>query len=250
MKKLLLFDVDGTLLESGKIIEDKMLSQLQKMNEKGFHLGIVGGGQLEKILKQIKHTHYFNHLFTECGCVYHKNIGNDILNLENIYTKNIRNHELYPKINILIKLALSFLSQVDYVITGNFIDLRNGIIYISLIGMAAIDTERKYFIEKDKQNNYRTQLINILKNKANELNILDKLTICEGGEVGIGLYPKEYDKIQVLEHLNEYSEIHYFGDKYEKNGNDYRIINHEKIIGHPIGNVAHTLNILYEIHSK
>jgi len=247
MKKLFLFDVDGTLIESGKIIEDETLNLLQKMHEKGFELGIVGGGKLEKILKQIKNVTYFKHFFTECGCVYHKNIGPDVLNLENIYTKNIRDHELYPKINILIKLALSFLSQVDYAITGNFIDLRNGIIYISLIGMSAIDAERKYFIEKNKQNNYRTRLISILKNKAEELNIIDKLTICEGGEVGIGMYPKEYDKIQVLEHLNGYSEIHYFGDKYEPNGNDYTIINDKNVIGHPIDSIFQTQTILGEI---
>ena len=248
MKKLILFDVDGTLTESGKIMEDKTFTLLEKISNQGFDLGIVGGGKLEKILTQVKNAYYFKHLFTECGCVYHKNIGANILKLENIYTKNIRNHELYYKINILIKLALSFISKVDYVITGNFIDLRNGIIYISLIGMVAMDIERKYFIEKDKQNKYRTQLINILKNKAQELDITDKLTICEGGEVGIGIYPSEYDKIQVLEYLNDYSEIHYFGDKYEKNGNDHNIINHNTVIGHPVKNILQTQNILNEIY--
>lgn len=247
MKKLLLFDVDGTLTKSGKIIDDVMLNKLKIMNKKGFHLGIVGGGKLEKILSQLKNTNCFMHLFTECGCVYHKNNNNDITNIECVYTKNIRNHKLYLDINILIKLALSYLSQVDYIITGNFIDLRNGIIYISLIGMNATETERTYFIEKNNQYNYRTHLINILKNKAFELNILDQLTICEGGEVGIGLYPIEFDKTQVLEFLHEYSEIHYFGDKYEKNGNDHNIINHNKIIGHPVDNIEQTLYILDQI---
>ena len=65
MKKLFLFDVDGTLIESGKIIEDETLNLLQKMHEKGFELGIVGGGKLEKILKQIKNVAYFKHLFTQ-----------------------------------------------------------------------------------------------------------------------------------------------------------------------------------------
>jgi phosphomannomutase len=247
MKKLILFDVDGTLTESGKIIEDDMLCQLNKIKEKGFDIGIVGGGKLEKILTQIKNCYYIDHFFTECGCVYYKNIGNDTLILENIYTKNIRKHELYPKINILIKEALLFLSQVDYVLTGNFIDLRNGIIYISLIGMVATDVERKYFIEINKQYKYRTRLIEILKKKAEELNILNQLSICQGGEVGIGIYPREYDKIQVIEHISEYSEIHYFGDKYEIDGNDYNIINYKNIIGHPVDNYEQTLNILDKI---
>ena len=244
MSKLILFDVDGTLTESGKIIHNSMLNKLITLNNKGYDLGIVGGGKLEKILNQIKKSNCFTHIFTECGCVYNKNIGSDILELQTIYTKNIRNHKLYPQINILIKRALLFISQVDYTITGNFIDLREGIIYISLIGMAANDFERKVFIEKNKLHRYRTNLINILKDKAEELNILNKLTISEGGEVGIGLYPIEYDKIQVLKHLSEYSEIHYFGDKYEKNGNDHNIINAENVIGHPVNSPDDTIKIL------
>lgn len=247
IKKLLLFDVDGTLAESGKQIDDEMLFELQNLHNSGYHLGIVGGGKLEKILYQIKNTNLFTHLFTECGCVYHLNTQSDILNLKNIYTKNIRNHNLYQKINILVKQALYFISQVDYTVTGNFIDLRNGIIYISLIGMTANDSEREYFIEKNKQNNYRTNLLNILHQKAQELEISNDITICEGGKVGIGLYPKEYDKIQVLEHLDEYNEIHYFGDKYEPNGNDYNLITHNNIIGHPVNNIIETKNILHEI---
>lgn len=249
-KSLLLFDVDGTLTESGKIMEEDMVYQLKIMHEKGFDLGIVGGGKLEKIVTQLNSAYCFKHLFTECGCVYYKNTDINSFNLENIYTKNIRNHELYPKINILVKLALQFISQVDYTITGNFVDLRNGIIYISLIGMTATDSERKYFIEKNKEHNYRTQLITILQNKANELGILHRLTICEGGEVGIGIYPKEYDKTQVLEHLYDYSEVHYFGDKYKINGNDHNIITHKRVIGHPIDSVSQTLHILQEISQQ
>ena len=73
---------------------------------------------------------FFSHYFTECGCVYNKNIdkNNKDLNLQEVYKKNIREHKLYEKINILIKTALNFISRVDYVITGNFIDLRDGVI--------------------------------------------------------------------------------------------------------------------------
>ena len=45
-------------------------------------------------------------------CVYYKNIGTDLLCIEKVYEKNIRKHELYHYINILIKKALDFLSKV------------------------------------------------------------------------------------------------------------------------------------------
>ena len=136
------------------------------------------------------------------------------------------------------------MSKVDYTLSGNFIDLRNGMLYISLIGMSATNEERQYFIEKNNKNNYRKQLLNILLKKAKELGIQDEVTICEGGTVGLAIYPFENDKIQVLEHLQDYKEIHYFGDKYEENGNDYNIINDSRTIGYPIDNLQMTKDIL------
>ena len=255
MNKLLLFDVDGTITHSGEKIESYTKELLYDLKyKKNYSLGIVGGGKLDKILYQLTNDNYIDHYFTECGSVYHINIStltNNEVTLEELYVKNIRDHKLYNQINILIKHALYFISQVDYLITGNFIDLRNGLVYISLIGMCATLDERKYYLEKDKEKQYRKTLLNILKEEANKLNILQDLTICYGGEVGIAIYPIEYDKTQVLEHLlPEYDEIHFFGDKYEKDGNDHNLINHRYVIGHRVDNVSDTIkileNLLYE----
>ena len=78
----------------------------------------------------------------------------------------------------------------SYTLTGNFVDLRSGIIYISLIGMTATHEERSVFIELDRLRNYRKELIATLKETAREIGILDDVVISEGGMVGIGLYPK------------------------------------------------------------
>jgi phosphomannomutase len=251
-KILFLFDVDGTLTDSGSIISENMKNTIQTLNNiDNIDIGIVGGGKLDKVLLQIEDGLYFNHYFTECGCVYNKNIGDKKkLKLSQIYYKDIRKHESYKLINILLKETLKYLSDVEYTITGNFIDLRSGIIYISLIGMCANDKERKYFLELDKKYKYKEELLYILIDKAEQLNILDSINIVEGGSVGIAIYPKENDKIQVLEHLINYNEIHYFGDKYDKNGNDYNIINDKKVIGHPVNNPNDTIKIIKDYLSK
>jgi HAD superfamily hydrolase (TIGR01484 family) len=246
MKKLYLFDVDGTLAEPSKKITHLNSIYLEKLRNQGnVEIGIVGGGKLDKILEQTSGI-LFDHYFAECGCVYKKLSGNY---LEFVYEKNIREHSLYKHINILIKCALKFLSEVDYELTGNFIDLRCGIIYISLIGLSANDNEREYFKNLDKSNQYRKKLLDILRHKAVELNVYNKIHIVYGGSVGIAIYPSEYDKKQVMNYINipSYSEIHYFGDKYQPDGNDYLLLNHEKVIGHRVDGVLNTYELLKNI---
>jgi phosphomannomutase len=235
--KIILFDIDGTIAESGQKIDKEMKEIIDKISE-NYILGVVGGGKYEKIKSQLDDKfEKFDHIFAECGCVYYKNN-------HHIYTKNLRQHEMYKYINLLIKEALAFLSSVDYVLTGHFIDLRNGIVYISLIGMDATQDEREYFMNLDKEKHYRKNLLKELKEYAFSLGIDDKLDILEGGSVGIGIYPKEYDKIQVLEHLKDYGKIYYFGDKYQEGGNDYQIINHKNVCGYGVDSVNTTKNIL------
>ena len=42
-------------------VSDNILKSLSK---KGFHIGIVGGGKLDKILQQLGHDFFINHYFT------------------------------------------------------------------------------------------------------------------------------------------------------------------------------------------
>ena len=241
-KDIILFDVDGTLVESGNEIEKDEYYEILNSLKNKYEIGIVGGGTLDKIKEQLKYDKIiFDHYFTECGCVYHNS------KLSNIYKKNIRNHPLYENINKLIKLAINYISNVDYNITGHFIDLRNGIIYISLIGMQANNNERKYFINLDKTYGYRPKLLELLRDESVKLGISEKISINYGGSVGIGIYPNEYDKKQVIDYFkekNKFNKILYFGDKYDKDGNDYHIINHNLVTGYKINSIDETFNIL------
>ena len=249
MKKLLLFDVDGTLVESGQNISEHMATLLTCLQVNGYELGIVGGGKLEKILEQFNKKICFTHYYTECGCVYHKNISpKNSLNLTEVYKKNIRNHPQYENINNLIKLAMNFISMVDYTISGHFIDLRNGIIYISLIGLSATQRERQYFLDIDKEYKYREKLFNLLTDTATKMSKKNNnnISIVYGGSVGIAIYPEEYDKVQIMESIDisNYSTIYYFGDKYLEDGNDYKLLNHEYIISRRIDNIEQTEQLL------
>jgi phosphomannomutase len=235
MIKILLFDVDGTLCDSGKKISIGMAGILNKFTKLNVKIGIVGGGTFEKILFQLDNLVNPDYIFSECGSVYHQLVKSN--NQYYLEKKNdLRLEPEYIKINQLVKLALEFISKVDYLVSGNFIDLRNGLIYISLVGMAATDEET---------NNYRSILIEILKTKATQLGLDNYLDICLGGSVGIGLNPKKWNKIQVLNWFDlSNSQIHFFGDKYLPGGNDYELMCSSQVIPHPVDSLIETFNHL------
>ena len=86
----------------------------------------------------------------------------------------------------------------------------------------------------------------MLKGVNNELFLLDinkDIDVKEGGTIGIAIYPKEWNKTQVLQHI-AYDKIYYFGDKYEKDGNDYELLNHKSVFGIPVKNVDDTIHKL------
>ena len=232
-KSIILFDVDGTLVESGSNITTNMVDILYKLSKK-YELGIVGGGEYNKIIKQLQPVeNIITHFFCESGSIYYyKGM------LRNI--NDIRITNCYDSINNLKKIALKFLSNVDYQLSGHFIDQRISMVYISLIGLQANQKERNYFIDLDKKNKYREQLYNLLVNNNTDQNIV----IQYGGAVGIAIIYKDWDKSQILQYFDNNTTIYYFGDKYEKNGNDYNIINHPRVSGYKVNNYLDTINII------
>ena len=73
-KKIILFDVDGTLTESTMVIKDEMINTLKAV-KKNHDLAIVSGGTFSKLKSQIqeKNLDLFNYIFAENGTTCVKN---------------------------------------------------------------------------------------------------------------------------------------------------------------------------------
>jgi len=234
MKTLLLFDVDNTIVDSGKNITLEMECILSSLTKK-YDLGIVGGGTYEKIEKQLNPCmKIFKHVFVELGCIYYLN------GKEKETKKDLRNHALKNSVDKIIKHSLQFLSQVPYELDGHLIDFRKGLVYISLIGMSADESKRQDFI-----NNYSFYRDYLLQSLI-DLQIKD-ISIKKGGKVGIAIFPNEYDKIQVLSYLETYDKIYYFGDSYGSDGNDYQLLNHKDVTGVKVNNKTDTFAFLQKL---
>ena len=168
-------------------------------------------------------------------------------NFGKIFSSSKIFEKLYP-LEILydIFLIILFIEILSSSCSDEFNESSKGIPLSVKIDKFLVKLERENFKMIDYQLNIRNEILNLLRNKAYELGILDKLSINLGGSVGIGIYPIEYDKTQILDIIdkNKYNKIIYFGDKYLKDGNDYEIINHKNVIGYKIDNVEDTFKIL------
>ncbi|CRG99033.1 phosphomannomutase, putative [Plasmodium relictum] len=237
--KFFLFDVDGTLTYSRKVIHQKMVDILLELKSKEkCSIGVVGGSDYKKILEQIKYPEIFDYIFSENGIVSYKNN-------EKCFSESIVNFLGEDKLKKLINYCLIYIANLDIPKKrGTFIELRNGIINISPIGRNCSQEEREEFsafnIENDIIKNFR---LNLMKEFEGF-----NLTFSIGGQISIDCFPTGWDKRFCLRHIDKnFGEIYFFGDRTEKGGNDYEIYNDKRVKGYSVKNPEDTMSILKKI---
>ncbi|KAB2595780.1 hypothetical protein D8674_031230 [Pyrus ussuriensis x Pyrus communis] len=71
-------------------------------------------------------------------------------------------------------------------------------------------------------------MVSVLREKFGHLN----LTFSIGGQISFDVFPQGWDKTYCLRYLGDFQEIHFFGDKTYKGGNDHEIYESERTVGH------------------
>ena len=244
-KTLLLFDVDGTIASSGKLMDSSIQSFLLHLPADIFDIGVVGGGTFEKITAQLQHFKP-RYLFTECGSVCHFHMDGEYI-LQ--YKNKLIEHDIYEYIPLFIRAGLTFLTREIPYVSGHFVDIRNGLLYISLIGLQGTDEDRRLFIAHDEKFHCRKRLCQQFEEMKQKYELEGKLEITIGGQTGVAIYPTEWNKKQILEKImvDEYQSIFFFGDRYEPNGNDYALMHTPGVTGVPVNNVQETFQYLKQI---
>ncbi|KAM5555213.1 phosphomannomutase [Rosa sericea] len=220
-----LFDVDGTLTAPRKDVTPQMLGFMREL-KKVVTVGIVGGSNLSKITEQLGKTVMgdYDYVFSENGLVAHKDgklIG----------TQSLKSHLGDDKLKEFINFTLHYIADLDIPIKrGTFIEFRSGMINVSPIGRNCSQEERDEFERYDKDHNVRPKMISILREKFAHFN----LTFSIGGQISFDVFPQGWDKTYCLRYLEEFQEIHFFGDKTYKGGNDHEIYESERTVGHTV----------------
>lgn len=238
-KVLILFDVDGTLTGSRKLVKQNMIDTLIKLKSK-VDIGIVGGSNLSKQKEQLleENLKLFKYVFSENGLMAFKE--GKLINETSI--KNELGEESIKK---LINTSLNYMSKLDIPKKrGTFIEFRTGMINLCPVGRSCSQDEREDFFDYDNENNIRKNMVKYLSEELKDLN----LSFSIGGQISIDVFPKGWDKTYCLQFVkNDYDRILFFGDRTMEGGNDYEIFKHELTEAYAVNKPEDTINKLNEL---
>ncbi|KIJ20818.1 phosphomannomutase [Paxillus involutus ATCC 200175] len=247
MKKLVLFDVDGTLTPPRQNVSPEMIKFLGELKQKAV-IGFVGGSDLVKITEQLavdgrNVLDDFDFAFAENGLTAFR-LGSPLA------TQSFINFVGEHKYKKLVNFILRYLSEIDIPIKrGTFVEFRNGMINVSPIGRNATKQERDTFEQYDKIHNVRAAFIEKLREQCQPENLDLNLTFSIGGQISFDVFPEGWDKRYCLKFVeNEgFEEIHFFGDKTQAGGNDHEIYEDSRTKGHNVKSPAETISICTEL---
>jgi phosphomannomutase len=242
-KKLVLFDVDDTLSPARQRASPEIIQLLRELR-KQVAIGFVGGSDFVKISEQLSVGDFnileeFDFGFAENGLTAYR------------FRKPLESQSFIKMVGEkdyqeLVNYILHYIADVNIPIKrGTFVEFRNGMINVSPIGRNATVQERHDFEAYDKEHHVRADFVEILREKFQRLN----LTFAIGGQISFDVFPHGWDKTYCLRHVekDDFEEIHFFGDKTSKGGNDYEIFSDSRTVGHTVKSPADTIRICTEL---
>jgi phosphomannomutase len=229
-----LFDVDGTLTIPRGEATPEMKSFMQDLKKKVV-VGIVGGSDLVKQQEQMGSSVVtdVDYNFSENGLDAYKH--GELVGKEAIHT-----YLGEDNIKRIVNWALIYIANLDLPIKrGTFIEFRAGMLNISPIGRNCSREERNDYEKYDLANDIRKNMVKAMSEEFADLNL--KYSV--GGQISFDVFPQGWDKTFCLNFLklNDWDEIHFFGDKTFEGGNDYEIFTHERVKGHTVTSPADTM---------
>jgi phosphomannomutase len=237
---LVLFDVDGTLTAPRKVVTRDMLQLLSDLRKK-VTIGVVGGSDFEKQKEQLgdEILNNFDYVFSENGLRAFKE-GKEF------HRQSIKAYLGDKNIVRFVNFVLRYIADLDIPVKrGTFVEFRNGMINVSPIGRNCSQEERDAYEVMDLKEGIRQKMVETLQREFADLNLRFSI----GGQISFDVFPEGWDKTYCLQHVQElgFSEVHFFGDKTMKGGNDYEIYEHPSTIGHTVTSPDDTTRILKEL---
>jgi len=238
MKKIVLFDMDGTLTPPRKELDRDLIPALREL-AKISEIGIVTGSDHNYVLQQMgllmenSEIRYKLHILPCNGTKYYPPPLSASQKHELTFEKDMREELGEMHFSSIMQHILRRQAQLhlyNLPLTGHFIDYRGSMINWCPIGRNANDSDRRRFQEFDgEKSGFRKDEINSFVKFLNRTAVYDRVEIKLGGETSFDIFPKDWDKIFALQHFEGYE--HWFvGDRCRNGGNDQTI--YEKLRVH------------------
>ncbi len=220
-KKLIVFDLDGTLAKSKSPMDEKMASLLKKLLEKK-SVAVISGGSYSQYQKQFLSSLNCNDksllknlfLFPTCSTAFYR-FENEWIK---VYAEELSNAEKEKIFNAFEEVfkQIGFIKETKY---GNIVEDRGSQITFSALGQQAPLELKK---EWDTDSKKRLAIIEKLKKH------IPKFEIKIGGTTSIDVTRQGIDKRYGIQQIEKQlgikrEDILYMGDALFEGGNDYPV---------------------------
>ena len=229
-KKLIAFDMDGTLAESKSPLDDRMAAALDKLLEK-FHVCVISGGKFDLFEKQLLSNLHAEptklerlHLMPTCGTRYYRFSATDN-DWKQVYAEDLTADEK-KKISGVLKEALKALRYEEKQTWGEIIEDRGSQITVSTLGqdvVTALGPEGVKLKEAWDPDNAKKNKI-----RAYAAERLPEFEVRVGGLTSVDVTKPGIDKAYGMQKLMSIlkigkDEILFMGDRLVEGGNDYPV---------------------------
>ncbi len=230
MKKIILFDMDGTLTPPRKKMDWEMTAVLSDIQKAGFEIGVVTGSDWDYLKDQMDIVFDLSgvdfgqiHWLPCNGTKYYKHFDGKFNLIDSSDMISHIGKESYRKlIDFCFKLQSNFIDEYKEIITGKFFSYRGSILNWCPIGRDSNFEERNKFNKFDIENNWRSDTLQML-NSYLKIADIKNVTIKLGGETSFDIFPKGWDKTFCLKNFKDYEKIYFIGDRCFEGGNDKEI---------------------------
>ena len=226
MKKIVLFDMDGTLTPARKRLEWNLLDSLIDLQRSGIEIGIVTGSDMDYIKQQMDIAFDICALdpsalhYLPCnGTKYYRfKHGKFVPRYENNMRGKLGEKKWRRLVKLFTNLQASMSDVYEFPLTGNFLNYRGSMINWCPIGRQSSDDDRSFWVKQDKSQNIRKNWITIARDGLRSSQLSD-VVIKLGGETSFDIYPEGWDKTFAFKNFKEHK-IYFVGDRCGENGND------------------------------
>ncbi len=208
--KIFILDVDGTLTPSRKVMDPQFYNFFNDWGRK-HKFYIVSGSDLPKLTEQMAGLDKLAQGIFPC-------CGNEFWYQGELLYEN----KFKPSQDLIDFLWDKVNRSMCPIRIGNHIEDRNSMLNFSVVGRDCTQEQRNEYYEWDKTSDERKSIAEQIKKQWPDLDAVI------GGQISIDIYPKGYDKSQVLEHIKLWERdrkdvLKYFfiGDRTQPGGNDY-----------------------------
>ena len=229
-KRIVLFDMDGTLTPPRMEFDRQLLNPLRALSEHT-QIGVLTGSDISYVKEQmnyvLRHSEliYCMHLLPCNGTKWYPPPHNMDDSYYLRYSVDMRETLGEERFRSLMSILLDLqchASALDFPLAGEFVQYRGSMINWCPIGRSATSEDRKKFVAYDSKSNFRWDYLKRLERRLSLLGLDKDITCALGGDTSFDIYPTGWDKTYALKHFED-MEVWFIGDRCEEGGNDKQI---------------------------